>query len=61
ALRNDKQNSVPVTSDAGEELHFSVSIGIAASFPDDGDIFAVIARADRNLYAAKEQGRNRVA
>lgn len=53
--------SVPVTSDTGEELHFSVSIGIAASFPGDGDIFAVLARADRNLYAAKEQGRNRVA
>lgn len=53
--------SLPITAETGEELHFSVSIGIAASLPGDGDIFAVLARADRNLYIAKEQGRNRTA
>jgi diguanylate cyclase (GGDEF)-like protein len=39
----------------------SVSIG-AASFPQDGrSIDALLARADRALYQAKEAGRNRVA
>jgi len=39
----------------------SVSIG-AASYPQDGRaIDALLARADRALYQAKEAGRNRVA
>jgi diguanylate cyclase (GGDEF)-like protein len=39
----------------------SVSIG-AASYPQDGrTIDALLARADRALYQAKEAGRNRVA
>jgi diguanylate cyclase (GGDEF)-like protein len=39
----------------------SVSIG-AASFPQDGrSMDALLARADRALYQAKEAGRNRVA
>lgn len=51
----------PVTTETGEQIYFSVSIGVAVAMPGDGDIFAVLARADRNLYAAKERGRNRVA
>jgi diguanylate cyclase (GGDEF)-like protein len=38
----------------------SVSIGVA-SHPDDGNTMdAVVARADRAMYRAKQAGRNRV-
>ena len=44
----------------GERLECSVSIGVAC-FPEDGrGIDSVLARADRAMYQAKEQGRNRV-
>jgi len=44
-----------------ETVHCSVSIG-AASHPQDGrTLDALLARADRALYQAKEAGRNRVA
>jgi len=44
-----------------ETVHCSVSIG-AASYPQDGrTLDALLARADRALYQAKEAGRNRVA
>jgi diguanylate cyclase (GGDEF)-like protein len=45
----------------GKRIETSVSIGLA-SYPEDGrSIDAVLARADRAMYLAKEQGRNRVA
>ena len=51
---------VPFTVDAGH-VSCTVSIGVA-SFPSDGrTIDALLARADRALYQAKEAGRNRVA
>lgn len=44
----------------GKRIMTSVSIGLA-TYPDDGrSIDAVLARADRAMYAAKERGRNQV-
>ena len=44
----------------GERLACSVSIGVAC-FPEDGrTIDSIVARADRAMYLAKEQGRDRV-
>ncbi|MHB8668794.1 MAG: GGDEF domain-containing protein [Burkholderiales bacterium] len=44
----------------GKRIDTSVSIGLA-SYPEDGrSIDAIQGRADRAMYAAKEQGRNRV-
>lgn len=52
--------SVPFVTDS-EAISCSVSIG-AASYPQDGRALdALLARADRALYQAKEAGRNRVA
>ena len=42
-------------------MRITVSIGIGCVHPGDDAIDAVIARADRALYRAKEAGRNRVA
>jgi len=44
----------------GKRIETSVSIGVAC-YPEDGrSLDAVQARADRAMYVAKEQGRNRV-
>lgn len=44
----------------GERIETSVSIGLAC-YPEDGrSIDAIQARADRAMYLAKQQGRNRV-
>ena len=44
----------------GNAVRSTVSIGVA-SFPEDGNsIDAIVARADRALYKAKNEGRNRV-
>jgi diguanylate cyclase (GGDEF)-like protein len=52
--------TAPFTTEAGR-VQCTVSIGVA-SFPQDGrSIEALLARADRALYDAKEAGRNRVA
>lgn len=41
-------------------LRVTISIGVSRVEPDDDDIDQVLVRADKALYAAKEQGRNRV-
>jgi diguanylate cyclase (GGDEF)-like protein len=44
----------------GRRIETSVSIGLAC-YPEDGrSIDAIQARADRAMYLAKEQGRNRI-
>ena len=51
--------TVPLDFD-GKRLETSVSIGLAC-YPEDGrNIDTIQARADRAMYVAKEQGRNRV-
>ena len=46
--------------DLGELGHVTVSIGVARLQPDESRK-ALIARADKAMYAAKSGGRNRVA
>ena len=55
----DAVAGVPLEAD-GKRIGCSVSIG-AAGYPADGNTMdAVVARADRAMYQAKQQGRNRV-
>ncbi|AFY79623.1 MAG: diguanylate cyclase [Hydrococcus sp. C42_A2020_068] len=51
------KNSLQV---AEQTVTITISIGIATYQPGDGTLDAIIKRADRSLYSAKEQGRNRV-
>jgi diguanylate cyclase (GGDEF)-like protein len=50
----------PVPTSAGP-MTVTVSIGAARLAPEDVDVSALLARADRRLYEAKRDGRNRVA
>ncbi len=43
-----------------EDIPITVSIGVSAFMPQDGHIDIILARADRGLYRAKANGRNRV-
>ena len=45
----------------GKEIHATVSIGLSSSAPPPLQLEALLKQADRALYQAKEQGRNRVA
>ncbi len=45
---------------AGHAMNATVSIGIAESLADVAHIPAMLSRADRALYAAKANGRNRI-
>jgi diguanylate cyclase (GGDEF)-like protein/PAS domain S-box-containing protein len=44
----------------GDELYHSISIGISEILTTDTDIKIPLARADKALYQAKQQGRNQV-
>ncbi len=43
-----------------EALHITVSMGLAQLGPDDKTIHSIVTRADKALYTAKAEGRNRV-
>ena len=51
------QSGVPWESG---KMHFTVSIGLTMMHADDASSDTSLIRADRALYAAKQQGRNRV-
>lgn len=52
--------SNPFDVDNEQQIQIAVSIGLA-SFPEHGEeVSALVASADKALYAAKERGRNRV-
>ncbi len=55
----DAVASAPLDLD-GKRVNNSVSIGIAAHPADGNTLDAVVARADRAMYQAKQAGRNRV-
>ena len=55
-----EQTPIACASDDGEVLRVAVSIGVATLAADDSSFEAVLARADKGLYQAKESGRNRV-
>ncbi len=50
----------PVPTDKGD-LTVTISLGVASNAQDDGDVAALLNRADAAMYAAKQAGRNRVA
>lgn len=58
-LREEATRAV-VTLVTGIPLHFTVSIGVASLEGKDVDLNTLINQADRALYQAKENGRNRV-
>ncbi|MEN6586759.1 MAG: diguanylate cyclase [Sulfuricella sp.] len=49
-----------VPLEGGEALHFTTSIGVSFLLANDTKFDAILDRADRALYAAKNSGRNRV-
>lgn len=51
---------LPVASDTFRPMVLTVSIGVAFAGPDARNPDGLFAEADRHLYAAKHQGRNRV-
>jgi diguanylate cyclase (GGDEF)-like protein len=48
-------------ADSGVDAHLTVSIGVATIHVQDETAHALVERADRALYVAKTQGRNRYA
>ena len=50
----------PFEMKEGASFHFTASAGVTCSGGDEADLEKLINAADRCLYSAKEQGRNRV-
>jgi diguanylate cyclase (GGDEF)-like protein len=48
-------------SAAGNDVHVSVSVGVATNGEGDDEMLSLIGAADRAMYTAKCRGRNRVA
>lgn len=59
ALR-ERVEQTPVASDGGEDIRFTISIGVTTLDAGDEAIDTALKRADQALYAAKANGRNRV-
>ncbi|NJB68642.1 diguanylate cyclase (GGDEF)-like protein/PAS domain S-box-containing protein [Desulfobaculum xiamenense] len=57
-IRSRLENT-PVAS-GGKSIHFTASIGLTALSDTDNSLQDALRRADRNLYVAKQKGRNRV-
>lgn len=51
----------PIRLDDGQEIHITLSIGLAAASEGTGNIDTLLSHADEALYGAKKSGRNRVA
>lgn len=58
-LRARAEASGTVRADDGSAVRFTVSIGIASLSPEDSSFDALLQRADKELYQAKQGGRNR--
>ena len=58
-LRKTVDESTAVHADDDTVVKFTVSIGIASLTPGDASFDAMLQRADKALYQAKEDGRNR--
>ncbi|MFP2769941.1 sensor domain-containing diguanylate cyclase [Oceanisphaera sp. KMM 10153] len=56
--RQLKELAIPLPT--GEQISFTVSVGLTMLISEDTNLDALIKRADIALYQAKEQGRNRV-
>ncbi len=44
----------------GNEVEVTISVGVATMKNDKGDFDSIVRAADKALYIAKEEGRNRV-
>ncbi len=53
-------NAQPIALQNEQAVALTVSIGLTQAGPDDSSASDVLLRADRALYRAKQQGRNRV-
>lgn len=52
-----ESNSIPIN---GENVHFTVSIGVSELADEDASFADILKRADQAVYTAKDKGRNRV-
>lgn len=59
-MRTSVEETPILTTDDGQAVSITVSIGIAALRPDDVSFETLLSRADKGLYRAKEAGRNRI-
>lgn len=59
-LRRTVEASEACRADDGTVVRFTISIGVASLTPADASFEAMLQRADKALYRAKEGGRNRL-